>query len=169
MIAAGGEQVTYINFLQYSLTRNLPEEFPGARGFGFIRPVKPEDVPAFQERERAEGQRQFEVMQLGPNDGVRYVIEYVEPRQSNREATGLDIASEPVRKTAADMAVTIGNTAMTAPIRLVQVEPEKSELAMGLSFLGLEEASRRFISEYVDAELVKQFGAAVLDAGTIRD
>ena len=54
-------------------------------------------------------------------------------------------------------------------IRLVQVEPEKSELAMGLSFLGLEEASRRFISEYVDAELVKQFGAAVLDAGTIRD
>lgn len=55
LIAAGEEGMTRETFHRYSLTRDVPREFPGARGFGFIRRVAPGDMEQFLQRARSDG------------------------------------------------------------------------------------------------------------------
>jgi c-di-GMP-binding flagellar brake protein YcgR len=50
-------------------------------------------------------------------------------------------------------------------MRIVEAEGEKQELIMGLAFLGLNPASRKFISEFVDSELLRLFGATITGTG----
>ena len=59
---------------------------------------------------------------MGVNEGDRFVIQYFEPSDSTSPAIGLDIASEPNRRAAAERAMQTGEAAMTAPIALVQPE-----------------------------------------------
>lgn len=120
IITAGEHGITRELFVRYSQTRDIALEFPGARGFGFIRRVTPEQVPAFIERVRADGWPDYSVRQLQPHDGERYLIEYIEPVRQNLAAIGLDIASEANRREAALKAITTGETQLTGPITLVQ-------------------------------------------------
>jgi len=104
---------------QYMQTRSLPEEFPGAHGFGFIRRVPVSAEANFL----ADAQRQqpgFRIKQLTPHNAERYVIQYIEPQPRNHAAVGLDIASELHRRHAAEQAMRSGQTRLTAPITLVQ-------------------------------------------------
>ena len=107
-------------FHAYSLTRDITTEFPGARGFGYIHRVAQADTPAFVAAARADGKPDFAVKQLKPHDGDRYIIQYIEPAGINMAAIGLDIASEPGRRMAADAAMQSGTIQLTAPITLVQ-------------------------------------------------
>ena len=51
MITTAGEHhVSREGFIRYSLTREVDKEFPGARGFGFIRRVLPEQEAEFIEK-----------------------------------------------------------------------------------------------------------------------
>ncbi|MFT4276514.1 MAG: PAS domain S-box protein [Rhodopseudomonas sp.] len=120
VMAAGGERVTLEQYRIYTQTRDIETEFVGARGFGFIRLVQPGDIDAFVARAREEGRPNFNIRQFTPHQGPRYVIDYVEPIERNREAVGLDIASEANRKSAADVAAADGKATITAPITLVQ-------------------------------------------------
>ncbi|WP_430459455.1 PAS domain S-box protein [Thalassolituus sp. LLYu03] len=105
---------------RYSQTRDVDTEFPGARGFGFIRRVAKADEAAFLKRARADGWPEFRIRQLSPHDGERFVIQYVEPVERNLAAVGLDIASETNRRTAAWDALVSGQVRLTGPITLVQ-------------------------------------------------
>ena len=107
-------------FHDYSLTRDITTEFPGARGFGYIHRVAQADTPAFVAAASADGKPDFAVKQLKPHDGDRYIIQYIEPAGINMDAIGLDIASEPGRRMAADAAMQSGTVQLTAPITLVQ-------------------------------------------------
>lgn len=106
---AGEDGLSVQAFRRYLLSRDLEREFPGARGFGFIQ-----RWPA--------GVQRSDVREIAPHGGERFVIELVEPIESNREAVGLDIASEPSRRMAALAAVRSGRATMTAPITLVQAQ-----------------------------------------------
>ncbi len=106
---AGERGLSVEAFRRYLQSRELEREFPGARGFGFIQ-----RVPATAQRP--------DVRQIEPHGGERFVIEMVEPVETNREAVGLDIASEPLRRNAAWAAVRSGRAMMTAPITLVQAQ-----------------------------------------------
>ncbi len=115
---AGEHGITAADFRYYMASRDMEREFPGARGFGFVH-----RVPADELREHA---RHHAVpppthgAAHAPHAGDHFIIELVEPLERNREAVGLDIASEPRRRLAAQTAMRSGRATLSAPITLVQ-------------------------------------------------
>ncbi|MGL5665402.1 MAG: CHASE domain-containing protein, partial [Shewanella sp.] len=120
ILTAGEDHISRSMFQNYSLTRDVDEEFPGARGFGFIRRVPKENEAQFLARVKSMDWPDFHIRQLNPNEGEKYLIEYIEPLDRNKAAVGLDIASESHRKEAADRALLSGAVQISAPITLVQ-------------------------------------------------
>ncbi|MCC7219498.1 MAG: CHASE domain-containing protein [Candidatus Contendobacter sp.] len=120
VVAAGSQDITWEKFHQYSLSRNITREFPGSRGYGFIRRVTPDQEPAFLQAARRNGQPDFTIKQLTPHAGERFVIQYIEPEATHQQAIGLDIASESNRRLAALAAVRNDAATLTKPIALVQ-------------------------------------------------
>jgi CHASE1-domain containing sensor protein/PAS domain-containing protein len=122
VVAAGGPAVTRDAFAAYMATRDLAREFPGARGFGFIRRVPRADEARFLAAAQSEGPASFAIRELDAHDSERFVIQYIHPLDQNEGATGLDVASEVNRREAALAAAREGRTQMTAPITLVQAD-----------------------------------------------
>ncbi|MFI8621236.1 CHASE domain-containing protein [Marinomonas sp. NPDC078689] len=120
ILTAGEYGLSRRLFMRYSLSRDIDQEFPGARGFGFIRRVQPSDVERFVQRAQQDGWLDFHIKELSPHSGERYVIQYIEPVVRNVQAVGLDIASEKNRRTAAKAAIDTGKVHLTGPITLVQ-------------------------------------------------
>jgi PAS domain S-box-containing protein len=120
VITAGEQGIDRRRFAQYAGTRDIDQEFPGARGFGFIRRVAVADETTYLAHAASRGWPGLHIRQLAPHDGERMVIEQIEPLQRNAEAVGLDIASEGNRRAAALAAMRSGNATLTAPITLVQ-------------------------------------------------
>lgn len=120
VVAAGGAAVTRAAFSAYIASRDLPREFPGALGLGFIRRVPRADEASFLAAARAEGPSSFAIRELGPNAGERFVIQYIYPLDTNQGATGLDVASEANRREAAMAAAQEGRAKITKPVTLVQ-------------------------------------------------
>ncbi|MFA5123080.1 PAS domain S-box protein, partial [Zavarzinia sp.] len=127
IIGAGYEGITRTRFRIYHESRDIDVEFPGARGFGFIRRVPIAQETDFVAAARADGAPDFTVRGLGPNDGDRYVIQFVEPVERNGPAVGLDIASEANRRQAAQRAMRTGEATITAPITLVQAAAKPTQ------------------------------------------
>ncbi|WP_169517071.1 sensor histidine kinase [Azohydromonas australica] len=132
VIAAGADGITRERFHEYGLSREIQREFPGARGFGFIRRVPLAQEAAFLEAARRDGVPDFGIRQITPHAKERYVIQYVEPLQHNEAAVGLDVASEPKRRAAAVAAMETGEARLTAPITIVQASdnPQRSFLLL---------------------------------------
>lgn len=132
IITAGQENLSRALFHRYSLARDMDLEFPGARGFGFIRRVPLADESAFVERARLDDSLGFQLRQLAPHNGERFIIQYIEPLARNRQAVGLDIASEANRREAAIDAMRTGEIRLTGPITLVQAadSPQQSFLML---------------------------------------
>ncbi|WP_372083989.1 PAS domain S-box protein [Tistrella mobilis] len=120
LLVGGDREMTLDQFRLYTESRNLPETFPGALGFGVITRVEVAETEAFVARERADGRPSFAVRRLEEHDGESWIIRYIEPAAPNAGAAGLDIASEPARRAAAEAAMTTGSARLTAPITLVQ-------------------------------------------------
>ncbi|MDR6673675.1 CHASE domain-containing protein [Xanthomonas sp. 1678] len=120
VIAAGGDRITRERFTRYSDSREYRREFPGVRGFGYIRRVARSEEAAFLQQARADGAPSLQIGQLAPHDGDRFVILYIQPVRVNNPAQGFDIASEPARRAAAIAAARSGKPTLTTPIRLVQ-------------------------------------------------
>ncbi|GHC89416.1 histidine kinase [Pseudorhodoferax aquiterrae] len=126
VISAGSEQITRARFRRYAESRELEREFPGARGFGFVRRVPQAQLQDFLARARAE-RPGFRVQQQGAHGDDLLVIQYIEPEAQNREAVGLDIASETHRREAALQALRSGKPTLTRPITLVQASGQPSQ------------------------------------------
>lgn len=124
IITAGEHNISRASFHRYSLSRDVDQEFPGARGFGFIRRVPSANEAAFLAKARQDNWPDFTIHQLHSHHNEKYVIEYIEPIERNKTAIGLDIASETHRKEAADAAMLSGEVRLSAPIKLVQATDE---------------------------------------------
>ncbi|MGI4937901.1 MAG: PAS domain S-box protein, partial [Janthinobacterium lividum] len=120
VFAAGEEGINREIFRRFSSGRDLETQFPGAKGFGFARRVPRNEVDRFLDRAQVNVDPAFNIRQAAPHSGDRYIIEYVEPLESNRSAIGFDIASEPRRRDAAILAMRTGQATLTAPIALVK-------------------------------------------------
>ncbi len=118
IITAGEENMTRETFHRFSQMRDVSKEFPGARGFGFIRRVSPQGLDEFLRRARADGVPDFSIHQFAPHEGDLYVIQYLEPNTDHSAVFGLDIASEADRADAARKAARTGMAQITAPITL---------------------------------------------------
>ncbi|RCW74540.1 CHASE domain-containing protein [Pseudorhodoferax soli] len=126
VIAAGNGQIRRESFRRYAESREMAREFPGARGFGFVRRVPQAQLPEFLAQARAE-RADFAVQQRSAHDGDLLIIQYVEPEAQNREAIGLDIASEANRRDAALQALRSGQPTLTRPITLLQASGQPSQ------------------------------------------
>lgn len=100
---------------------NLPQDFPGVRGFGIIERVDRLHLSSYINQERADAAPAFAIRQLiEKNHSDLYVIKLIEPFDNNLGALGLDIGSEQLRRTAVQHAVDSGEITTTAAITLVQ-------------------------------------------------
>ena len=113
--------VSRADFSTHVGTRNFPQEFPGVRGFGFIKNVKKANLPTYLATVRADGAPGFAVRQLddSTHDDL-YIVTLIEPAVQNVGALGLDIGSEPVRRFWAQRAVDTGLPTLSGVITLVQ-------------------------------------------------
>jgi PAS domain S-box-containing protein len=113
-------------FSAYVASRNLPLEFPGALGMGFIERVPRDRVEEFLARERADGAPDFHIRTLAePGTPLAdrpdlWVIKHCFPKARNDLAWGLDIGSEANRREAAEQAARTGLPTITGRIELVQ-------------------------------------------------
>ncbi|KQY89205.1 CHASE domain-containing protein [Pelomonas sp. Root1444] len=106
-------------FRAYVESRDLPSEFPGVRGFGFIEKVAHADLDAFVDAQRRNGAPDFRVHGLGAGD-PHYVVTQIEPLARNAQAWGIDSGGNPVRRQAIEQAVDSGEATLTSPVTLVQ-------------------------------------------------
>ena len=120
-------------FKNYVESRDLPKKFPGVRGFGFIQRVTQAGLDTFIAQERADGAPQFALRQLTDrsHDDL-YVVKFVEPAANNAGALGLDVGSEPMRRSALQRAIDTGEPALTAAITLVQDQGQTTGLLLFL-------------------------------------
>ncbi|WP_256966650.1 PAS domain-containing hybrid sensor histidine kinase/response regulator [Yersinia entomophaga] len=118
--AADGD-LTHKQFHAYVASRNLPVEFPGVRGFGFIQRVQRNQLNSFIADVRADGAPNYALRQLQDkqHDDL-YIIRYIEPSEGNQGAEGLDVGSEPVRRAAVLSAIDSGKPTLSGAIHLVQ-------------------------------------------------
>lgn len=124
-------------FRAYVESRNLLDDFPGVRGFGFVRRVERTDLDALVAQERAAGSPHFAVRELMPSPhSDAFVVTLVEPMAGNANALGLDVGSEPVRRAALLRAVDSGEATMTAPIVLVQDQQQTPSVLVYLPVYG---------------------------------
>ncbi|AEF54083.1 PAS domain-containing hybrid sensor histidine kinase/response regulator [Marinomonas posidonica] len=130
VLTAGEKTIMRDDFYQYSITRDIDEEFPGANGFGFIRRVPQESMPEYLSHIQASSWPNFKVKELSSNFSERYIIEFVEPIGRNQQAIGLDIASEVNRREAALSAINDGEVRLTGPITLVQASGKTLQSAL---------------------------------------
>ncbi|WP_122270584.1 CHASE domain-containing protein [Pseudomonas syringae] len=114
------EHINSSQMSRYSKGRNIEKEYPGARGFGFIRRVAASDEAEFVRRVRADGRPDFSLGRLGAQQGDRFIIQFIDPLARNVQALGLDIASEEHRRDAALQAMRSGAATLSAPITLLQ-------------------------------------------------
>ncbi|AUH00273.1 hypothetical protein CWC46_10935 [Prodigiosinella confusarubida] len=119
-IIVAGDNLTQNLFANYSRTRNIKNEFPGARGFGYIQRVPDDQLAAFVTQVRAIRHSDFTVKQLTEHHGDHYIIRYIEPEGPNLQAIGLDIASQETRREAAIQSMKTGKVILSGPITLVQ-------------------------------------------------
>jgi PAS domain S-box-containing protein len=106
-------------FHDYVESRDLATEFPGIRGFGFIQRVPRAGLERFVAAERADGAPDFAVRTSGTAADL-FVVKYVEPLASNREALGFDLGQESSRRAAVEYAMDTGQPTLLSGIALMQ-------------------------------------------------
>lgn len=120
---AASVNVERAEFRAMAKSRDLPAEFPGALGIGFIRRVGREELNGFIARTRLDGAPNFHVKSSGDAPDL-FIIEYIEPLALNQAAEGYDVGSESARRAGAERAMLTGKTTLTDPITLVQAMNE---------------------------------------------
>ena len=115
-LAADGH-ITRSQFRAWVESRDLPGEFPGVRGFGFIEHVKRADLADFVAAQRADGRPDFTVDTAG-NAPELYIVKYIEPSASNRSSPGKDVGREAVRREAVERAASSGLPALSGSVAL---------------------------------------------------
>ncbi len=118
VFGALGDDAAQARFIQYGNSLDLHSEFPGARGYGFVRRIPAAQESVFVLNMRANGQPDFHIFQLQPHTGDKYVVQYFVPQEVANRVVGLDIASEPTRLTALRDAMNSGQATLTRPLGL---------------------------------------------------
>ena len=122
-VYAASKSVERLEFRAYVASRDLPAEFPGALGFGFIQRVPRADLEKFIAVERADNAPDFTVATSGDAPDL-YVTKFLDPLEPNREDWGFDAGSDSVRRESIERAVRTGEPTLTKHLTLRQ-DPRK--------------------------------------------
>ncbi len=129
-LVLASEEVSAAEFSTFVAQLRVGERFPAAGGVSVVSVVEPSGVEAFEAATRTLGQDNFAVRPEEPIGDTRWVIRYIEPRETNAEAIGFDIRANPDALEAADRAVRTGEPSMTEPITLVQESADQAGLVV---------------------------------------
>jgi PAS domain S-box-containing protein len=130
-------EVSRDTFRRFVDSLDMAVEFPGVRGFGFIRPLPRDAVDPFVAAQRASGAPQFGVRQLDARERPElFVIELIEPVERNAGAPGLDAGSEAVRRQGLLLAQETTEAVTTGIITLVQDERRSPGVLLYLPVYG---------------------------------
>ena len=118
---AADPDVSHDEWRRFSASLDLTGRYPGVNGIGVVLPVEAANAAAFETRAKGD-MPGFAIKSFGLVSETEdlMVITYIEPLAANREAHGLDIGSEPLRRAAAERARDLGHTAITDRVTLVQ-------------------------------------------------
>ncbi|MFT3867739.1 MAG: PAS domain S-box protein [Nibricoccus sp.] len=119
----------------------LAERYPGVLGIGLVTLVPPGQLENFVSRIRQKNP-DFKVKTVpdtspaktASDTGAAYIITYCEPFEVNAQAIGLDVASEEIRKAAADTARDTGLPSLTRRIKLIQDDRARAGALMFAPF-----------------------------------
>ena len=110
----------------YVETMRLRENFPGLSGIGWTEPVETAELDEFERRRRADDAPDFRIFPRV--DGLpNYVVRFAEPENEYRQALGRNIAFEPGRREAANLARDSGRAAITGLVQLVDEDSRMSQ------------------------------------------
>lgn len=106
---AAAESVTRDEWRDYAEALQLRKRYPGINGLGVILAVPPDGIEAWKALVRTSGGVEpkvlpFPATQEGPPDAVRYLITYVEGDAPHLAPIGRNIATDPSRRRAAELA-----------------------------------------------------------------
>jgi PAS domain S-box-containing protein len=113
------EHVSRDEFRHYVESCDLPGEFPGALGFGFIRRVPRTGLQEYLTGLQRDPIPEFTLKTQGDAEDL-FIIEQIEPLARNLPALGFDIGSEPIRRAAAESAMRTGAATLSGAIPLLQ-------------------------------------------------
>ena len=121
VLSGGGRYISRYRMKEFGKLLDIKNDYPGSRGFGFVRKVEPENVRFMISVLQNQGLKEVRFYQFTPHDGTRYILHSIQPEDAfqNKHAIGLDLASEPRRKAALDKAMLTGTIQLTEPIALL--------------------------------------------------
>jgi PAS domain S-box-containing protein len=131
-VLVSGTGIDRKGFRNYLQSRNIYREFPGARGFAFVRRVAPDQEAGFLQSMQQERGSLSKPPPFESHPGDRFIVQYIEPEAENVAAVGLDIASESNRRETLWSAILKGEARITRPITLIQAsgKPKQGFLFM---------------------------------------
>jgi signal transduction histidine kinase/CheY-like chemotaxis protein len=118
-VYAASVSVERHEFAAYVKSRNLPVEFPGVQGMGFVERVPRSRLDSFLAETRADGAPDFSIRTSGDADDL-FIIKYIYPLAGNEVAQGFDIGSEATRRRAAELAISTAQPTLSGRVTLVQ-------------------------------------------------
>lgn len=114
------DYVTREEWRAYVSGMNLQENYPGIQGMGYSIFIEPEDLNSHIEQIRSEGFPTYTVTPEGDRDLYSSII-YLEPfEERNLRAFGYDMWSEPIRRSAMELARDAGEITLSGKVRLIQ-------------------------------------------------
>lgn len=118
---------------QFVQSVRLEERHPGVRGMGVIFPVERKNAARLNRAFVRDGFPQIQIRPLPwakPDPHLpHYVVTFVEPIEANWQAFGVDIASDPARRYAADLARVTRGPVLSSKLKVI-TEPEKQAYLM---------------------------------------
>ncbi|QCR25141.1 histidine kinase [Pontibacter sp. SGAir0037] len=104
----------------YYTTLNLEENYPGIQGVGYTHVIQPDELEGHTQTIRKEGFQDYKVHPEGKRQVYTSII-FIEPFNGrNLRAFGYDMFSEPIRRSAMQIARDTKQPAMSGKVRLVQ-------------------------------------------------
>ncbi|MEX0876699.1 MAG: CHASE domain-containing protein [Phycisphaerales bacterium] len=136
-LLAASDGVSQKEWQHFYNDQTVLKKFPGVWGFGYVEMVRPDDLDAFVAGMHAQGLHEFAVRAhpegaRRDQDDPLYVIKYHEPESRNRQAWGLDAATNDLNRRVYDQARDTGQMRVSDPIRLVQNERREWGVVLAL-------------------------------------
>ena len=169
-LLTASESVGLREWQTYLQTVKPEEKYPGLNGMGVVWPVHPDQMETFRKKATDLGVLDLEIhaipSQVQQSISEHYVVTFIEPLANNQGAVGIDLASEPKRRMAADKARDTGRPVMSQKLHLVQDNKSRVGFLLFYPFyqphkpLDTVEQRRSAFRGWVDAPL---FIARLLD------
>lgn len=109
--------------------KNIAENFPAIRAYEYIEKVFDNEIDLFEDSVISEGFENFNVYPGGLRD-PHFIVNYIEPFDSNKDAFGFDVSSNKERYSALEYARDTKDFAISSPITLIQDTETKGFLQL---------------------------------------